>query len=660
MRLIDDALRALTSAPDLQDQEAVLRHCDSLANELDEADISTEEQVTLIAVLSASHTFEMRSDIKDIQDGYEAVTKELLEVKNSVSKLGDLVRAITKQMPPSSEVAKLMQYLPVSTSDGQTLDLGVQKGMSLKLSKDIRMPSPSSSSIALSSPKTETVSRTAEKEPSHESDTKGEDKHIHSASIPKDISKTESSNEKQQQDPNDQKPLPPVPVAHNFPALPVSNKGVQIHKEPPSVFRQPSATPGKENVQKLPTEEFVKGAAPAKIKKWKEPPLFEQAETETSTSKPRTLFSYNDPVSFEGNTLGTSHVSAPAAEAISMKAVPSNESASHHALKESKQMQNVNKILGENKAPQISSMPYTQLVADTMKSVASELGGRRSHLTAAAPKSTSIHSATSAPQAPSSLLAWSSDTTSRNASPAHTGTSEIPQTAGRLAAKRSGVKVVALTGEGSLKTAVTNATTSASATVPATPGIQIIKSPPFPATPVHSTPKIKQEPVSPVPSSMTSQPAGLSTAAHTQPLPVANTMPFQVPTDSYPTPPTPASAMKPMSLQPSNGSWNPPPTANTIMPQSLGTSWDVSSAPLSMSGTVFSQPSTGPQAVPRTPAPLFQATPASMSGSAPEFRPSTTSAAPAPTQVTSGVSASLINMMSPDQRKLFTSKLNKA
>ncbi|KAM0722298.1 hypothetical protein Q7P37_001739 [Cladosporium fusiforme] len=642
VRSIDDALNKLTSATDLQDPKAALRHCDLLTDELDQADISTEERVTLIAVLSASHTNKMRSEVNKLRDGHQATAREVIELKNRVSKLEDLIRALTlQQKSPSSDVPKMTQYLPVSTSHGQTLDLAVQKGMSLKSPSHSRQASPSPSSAALSSPKTEAAAR-SEKEPALQSNIAKTNTRPQSATVESKVSQTQLSSDKQKQDPNDQKPLPPVPAAQAFPTLSVNVKEMPSKQVSQPTFATPSAAPGKENFQATAVKQSVKQPGTPKAKKWKEPPLFEQMENEQMDISPepnsKTLFSFDDAPSFDktasfgGEASGGATFGAPkpASTAALPMAISTRDFAPNLGLKETRQLQNVNKMLGENKAPQAKSMPYTSLVADAMKSIASDLGGGSFRATAPAPKATSMLAEATTR---ASILNQSQNGATRAEPSVHTGTSNVPPARGLLGAKKSAVKIVAMEREDSSATPTTGASTPAAATVPATPVSKVITSPPLPPTPVHSIPNIKKEPTSSVANNTTKLSSGPWGLPPSQAPPVANTKTFQPSTTPWATPASAANTMM-----------SPPPTPSTE--------------------AIFKPVQQSPSSwiTPRTAAPVPQASLLSMSGSAPAFQPSgpigTQTSTPAASEVPR-FPPSVLGKMNPEQQKMFMTRFSK-
>jgi hypothetical protein len=95
-------------SPTDSDPKAVLKRTIWLANELDQEAISTEDQVALTAVLSATHIHEtkmgVQSDIQHLRDDCLTVQNDLLDAQRRISKLEDLVRALTVQKTATATV----------------------------------------------------------------------------------------------------------------------------------------------------------------------------------------------------------------------------------------------------------------------------------------------------------------------------------------------------------------------------------------------------------------------------------------------------------------------------------------------------------------------------------------------------------------------------
>jgi hypothetical protein len=131
----------------------VLKRTIWLANELDQEAISTEDQVTLTAVLSATHIHEtkmgVQSDIQHLRDDFLTAQNDLADAQRRISKLEDLVRALTVQKTATAtDSPKLAQLMEVTSAHGQTLDLSVPKGKALVSLKSSRTSSPTPSVIS--------------------------------------------------------------------------------------------------------------------------------------------------------------------------------------------------------------------------------------------------------------------------------------------------------------------------------------------------------------------------------------------------------------------------------------------------------------------------------------------------------------------------------
>jgi hypothetical protein len=140
-------------SPTDSDPKAVLKRTIWLANELDQEAISTEDQVALTAVLSATHIHEtkmgVQSDIQHLRDDFLTAQNSLADAQRRISKLEDLVRALTVQKTATAtDSPKLAQLMEVTSAHGQTLDLSVPKGKALVSLKSSRTSSPTPSVIS--------------------------------------------------------------------------------------------------------------------------------------------------------------------------------------------------------------------------------------------------------------------------------------------------------------------------------------------------------------------------------------------------------------------------------------------------------------------------------------------------------------------------------
>jgi hypothetical protein len=101
-------------------------------NELDQEDISTEDQVALTTILATNLTHEAKMELQQavqhVRDDHLTVIQELLEVKTRVSKLEDLVRVLTAQRNGVQKLPKMAQELEVTTRYGKTVVVKIPKG----------------------------------------------------------------------------------------------------------------------------------------------------------------------------------------------------------------------------------------------------------------------------------------------------------------------------------------------------------------------------------------------------------------------------------------------------------------------------------------------------------------------------------------------------
>lgn len=80
-------------------------------NELDQEAISTEDQVALTTILTTNLTHQAKMDLQKavlhLRDDHMNVTNELLDVKIRISKLEDIVRALTAQRSSAQDTPKM-------------------------------------------------------------------------------------------------------------------------------------------------------------------------------------------------------------------------------------------------------------------------------------------------------------------------------------------------------------------------------------------------------------------------------------------------------------------------------------------------------------------------------------------------------------------------
>lgn len=148
---INDGLNNRVQGLKLQENPpAVLSISSWMMDELDKEAQTTEEQVAVTAVMGAVRVNEfeaaLRTKIDELDAGRIATESELADLKSRISKLEDLVRVLTVQRssagtPSPMDSPKMAQRLPVNSSDGQTLELNVPKGVPLIPLKEHRAAS---------------------------------------------------------------------------------------------------------------------------------------------------------------------------------------------------------------------------------------------------------------------------------------------------------------------------------------------------------------------------------------------------------------------------------------------------------------------------------------------------------------------------------------
>jgi hypothetical protein len=126
-----------------------------LVNELDQEDISTEDQVALTTILATNLTHEAKMELQQavqhVRDDHLTVIQELLEVKTRVSKLEDLVRVLTAQRNGVQKLPKMAQELEVTTRYGKTVVVKIPKGQALVRLRSSRSQTPTQSNSAADS-----------------------------------------------------------------------------------------------------------------------------------------------------------------------------------------------------------------------------------------------------------------------------------------------------------------------------------------------------------------------------------------------------------------------------------------------------------------------------------------------------------------------------
>ena len=124
-----------TFKPSDSDPKAVIKRANWLSNELDQQAVSTEDQVALTAILTNTHIHQVKMDLQEaivhLRDDHLIVTNDLFEVKSRVSKLEDLVRALTAQKTGAQDAPRMAQEIEATTRYGRTVVLKIPKGQAL-------------------------------------------------------------------------------------------------------------------------------------------------------------------------------------------------------------------------------------------------------------------------------------------------------------------------------------------------------------------------------------------------------------------------------------------------------------------------------------------------------------------------------------------------
>jgi len=133
VKSIQQALNTFT--PTDTDPKSVIKRANWLLNELDQEAVSTEDQVALTAILTTNHIHEAKMDLQQaivhLRDDHLATKNNLLETKDRVSKLEDLVRALTAQRTAVQNAPKMTQEIEATTRYGRTAVLKIPKGQAL-------------------------------------------------------------------------------------------------------------------------------------------------------------------------------------------------------------------------------------------------------------------------------------------------------------------------------------------------------------------------------------------------------------------------------------------------------------------------------------------------------------------------------------------------
>jgi hypothetical protein len=124
-------------------------------NELDQEDISTEDQVALTTILATNLTHETKMELHQVlqhlKDDHLSATQDLLEMKTRVSKLEDLVRVLTAQRNGVQNQPKMAQELEVTTRYGKKIVVKIPKGQALVPLRSSRPQAPTQSNSAADS-----------------------------------------------------------------------------------------------------------------------------------------------------------------------------------------------------------------------------------------------------------------------------------------------------------------------------------------------------------------------------------------------------------------------------------------------------------------------------------------------------------------------------
>jgi hypothetical protein len=132
-----------------------LKRSSWLVNELDQEDISTEDQIALATILTSNLTHEAKMELQQavqhLRADHLAVIQDLLEMKTRVSKLEDLVRVLTAQRNGVQKLPKMAQELEVATRYGKTVVVKIPKGQALVRLRSSRSQTPTQSNSAADS-----------------------------------------------------------------------------------------------------------------------------------------------------------------------------------------------------------------------------------------------------------------------------------------------------------------------------------------------------------------------------------------------------------------------------------------------------------------------------------------------------------------------------
>lgn len=302
-------------------------------NELEQEAISTEDQVALTAILTAQqvhHTkMDLKKEVQQLRDDHLAVVDDLDKVKGRVSKLEDLVRALTAQRNVVPEPPKMALDLEVKTRYGKTIIIRIPKGQALVPHRSVRSQGATPSEIAADS---------APSSPPNNGSTTTKDGDVASSSsnptesivrLPK--AGLEASQKVRfwlllicaDELPTDallEQPLPPVPSATSFPVTTSTTKSGKTEPAPTQRDLWPKAATSQgtnppvlslwdaagNSVFETPDaagQSASKTKGKGKAKKWTDPPIFKDSQIAATKEDTKESFLHNVDVGTLGGAL---------------------------------------------------------------------------------------------------------------------------------------------------------------------------------------------------------------------------------------------------------------------------------------------------------------------------------------------------------------------
>lgn len=85
---------------------------------------------------------DLQKAILHLRDDHISITNELLDVKTRLSKLEDIVRALTAQRSVAQDAPRMAQEIEATTRYGKTVVLKIPKGQALVPLRPSRSPTP--------------------------------------------------------------------------------------------------------------------------------------------------------------------------------------------------------------------------------------------------------------------------------------------------------------------------------------------------------------------------------------------------------------------------------------------------------------------------------------------------------------------------------------